>query len=161
MGFDDDFDDEPTVLELDEITKAFDDGDVTAVDSVSLSIREGELLTLLGPSGCGKTTTLRLIAGLERPDEGKIRLNGETVADSSTRSFVESENRDVGIVFQNFALFPHMTVEENIGFGLDGLPKNERQERVDEMLELVGLEQKREASPDELSGGQKQRVALA
>ncbi|MFW5929063.1 MAG: ABC transporter ATP-binding protein [Halobacteriota archaeon] len=140
-------------LELDTVTKRY--GDTTAVHDLSLDVDQGEFLTLLGPSGCGKTTTLRLIAGLERPDEGTVSIAGRRVAGED--AVVEPEDRDVGLVFQEFALFPHMTVEENVAFGLDG----EADDRVDEMLELVGLEGMRDRNPDNLSGGQRQRVALA
>jgi iron(III) transport system ATP-binding protein len=148
-----------TILELDGLTKRF--GTECAVEEFSLSVREGELLTLLGPSGCGKTTTLRLIAGLERPDDGSIRVDGERVAAGNDRSFVPPERRDVGVVFQSFALFPHLTAAENVGFGLDDLDADEREARVEELLELVGLSDHAGSEPDELSGGQKQRVALA
>ncbi|MFB6136480.1 MAG: ABC transporter ATP-binding protein [Halobacteriaceae archaeon] len=148
-------DQRPVVLELDGVTRAF--GTETAVDSLSLSVREGELLTLLGPSGCGKTTTLRMLAGLEPPDAGTIRVNGERVADGDG-ALVPAEERDVGIVFQDFALFPHLSVAENVAFGIDGGPEAER---VADLLDLVGLESHREHTPDQLSGGQQQRVALA
>jgi len=116
-----------------------------------------ELLTFLGPSGCGKTTTLRTIAGLEEPTEGQITLGDETVSGDGVRP---PEQRDVGIVFQNFALFPHLTVRENIAFGLDdGADANAA--RVDEMLDLVDLPEHGEKTPDQLSGGQKQRASLA
>jgi iron(III) transport system ATP-binding protein len=149
--------DRERVLELDGVVKEY--AAETAVDSLSLSVREGELLTLLGPSGCGKTTTLRMMAGLERPDGGAVRLGGETVADES--EFVEPENRDVGLVFQDFALFPHLTVAENVAFGLAEADEGETERRVDELLDLVDLAAHRDATPDELSGGQQQRVALA
>ena len=145
------------VLELEGVTKRF--GDETVVEGLDLSVREGELLTLLGPSGCGKTTTLRLIAGLEEPDGGEIRLRGEPVAGGD--SFVAPETRDVGIVFQEFALFPHKTAAENVAFGLHEMPREEREARVDELLDLVGLSAHRDSYPDQLSGGQQQRVALA
>ncbi|WP_438267162.1 ABC transporter ATP-binding protein [Halorussus salilacus] len=150
-------DDADRVLELDGVLKEY--GPETAVDSLSLSVREGELLTLLGPSGCGKTTTLRMMAGLERPDAGTVTLAGETVADGSRH--VSPENRDVGLVFQDFALFPHLTVAENVAFGLTDATDGEVDERVTELLDLVDLSGHREATPDELSGGQQQRVALA
>jgi len=146
-----------TVLELDGVTKAY--GDERVIDDLSLSVADGEILTLLGPSGCGKTTTLRLIAGLERPDGGVVSLDGSAVAGDG--EFVAPEQRGVGVVFQEFALFPHMTAEENIAFGLKDRPEAEREARVDEMLDLVGLDAHRESRPDELSGGQQQRVALA
>jgi iron(III) transport system ATP-binding protein len=146
-----------TVLEIDGLTKEY--AGETAVDDLSLSVRGGELLTLLGPSGCGKTTTLRTIAGLEKPTEGSVSIAGRTLADGET--FVEPELRDVGIVFQSFALFPHLTVAENIAFGLQAEDDAATAERVDELLALVGLEAHREKSPEQLSGGQQQRVALA
>ena len=145
------------VLSLSDVTKAF--GPETAVDDVSLDVRSGELLTFLGPSGCGKTTTLRTIAGLEEPTEGEISLGDEVVAGDG--SFVPPERRDVGIVFQNFALFPHLTVRENIAFGLDDADAAEAEARVDELLDLVEMVDHGEKTPDQLSGGQKQRVALA
>ena len=145
------------VLSLSDVTKAF--GPETAVDDVSLDVHSGELLTFLGPSGCGKTTTLRTIAGLEEPTEGEITLGDEVVAGDG--SFVPPERRDVGIVFQNFALFPHLTVRENIAFGLTDADADESEARVDELLELVEMVDHGEKTPDQLSGGQKQRVALA
>ncbi len=146
-----------TVLELDDVTREF--GEETAIEDLSLSVQDGELLTLLGPSGCGKTTTLRLIAGLDKPTSGTIHIAGSDVA--SNTDFVPPEDRDVGLVFQNFALFPHLSVEENIAFGIDDWSKAEREERVTNLLELVGLESHREKMPTQLSGGQQQRVALA
>ncbi|MDY6776398.1 MAG: ABC transporter ATP-binding protein [Halobacteria archaeon] len=148
-----------TVLELDGVYKEY--GDTVAVDGLTLSVHEGELLTLVGPSGGGKTTTLRLIAGLEEPDSGEVRAGGEVVANPEKGVFAEPDEREVGIVFQDFALFPHMTAEENIEFGLDGVSDDEKEKKVDRMLELVGLEDERHSTPDELSGGQKQRIALA
>lgn len=145
-----------TVLEIDGLRKSYDG--TTVIRDVSLSVHDGELLTLLGPSGCGKTTILRLIAGLERPDGGTVRLEGTTVTGNG---FVAPEERDVGVVFQEFALFPHLTARENVAFGLDDRPEDERTERVDELLELVGLTDHDEKHPEELSGGQQQRVALA
>jgi iron(III) transport system ATP-binding protein len=148
---------EEAVLKLDTASKDY--GTETAVQNLSLAVRDGELLTLLGPSGCGKTTTLRLIAGLEAPTAGEIRLDGECVAGDDR--FVDPERRDVGIVFQDFALFPHMTVAENVGFGLTDADTDERDRQVDELLELVGLSSFHDRTPDQLSGGQQQRVALA
>src|SRR6056297_3790943 len=145
------------VLSLSDVTKEF--GPETAVDGVSLDVEPGELLTFLGPSGCGKTTTLRTIAGLEEPTEGEITLGGETVAGDG--ALVPPERRDVGIVFQNFALFPHLTVRENIAFGLDDADEAAVEARVDELLDLVDMPEHGAKTPDQLSGGQKQRVALA
>ncbi|MHC3436631.1 ABC transporter ATP-binding protein [Natrialbaceae archaeon A-gly3] len=147
-----------SILEVAGVTKRF--GAETAVSELSLSVQDGEFLTFLGPSGCGKTTTLRLIAGLERPNEGRVELDGERVADAGG-TFVPPENRDIGVVFQDFALFPHMTVGENIAFGLGEWGDERADDRVTELLELVGLADKREAYPENLSGGQQQRVALA
>jgi len=146
-----------TVLELDGIAKRYGTQDV--IGDLSIAVRDGEILTLLGPSGCGKTTTLRLIAGLEKPNAGRIRLQGETV--SGDGQFVPPEDRDVGVVFQDFALFPHLTARENVAFGLQDRPEDERTDRVDELLELVGLEAHGDHYPNELSGGQQQRIALA
>jgi iron(III) transport system ATP-binding protein len=145
-----------TVLELDGIRKSY--GETQVIHDLSITVREGELLTLLGPSGCGKTTTLRLIAGLERPDAGVVRLNDEAV---SGIDFLAPEERDVGVVFQEFALFPHLNARENIAFGLQDRSEDERERRVDDLLELVGLTEHGEKIPEELSGGQQQRVALA
>jgi iron(III) transport system ATP-binding protein len=132
-------------------------GDVTAVDNIDLDIEPGSMTTLLGPSGCGKTTTLRLIAGLELPTSGRILIDGEDV---STRS---ASYRDVSMVFQSYALFPHMNVAENVGYGLkiQGVPEEEKQERVHETLASVGLEGYGRRYIDQLSGGQQQRVAVA
>lgn len=132
-----------------------------ALKCVDLDIRDNEFFTLLGPSGCGKTTLLRLIAGLERPDGGEIRLGGRVVAGPG--GFVPPEARGLGMVFQSYALWPHMTVAGNIGFGLriQGLGRAEERRRIDEALEMVGLQGYGARRPHELSGGQRQRVALA
>jgi iron(III) transport system ATP-binding protein len=140
-------------VELRSVTKRY--GAVTAVDAVSFAIEAGNLVTLLGPSGCGKTTTLRMIAGLEVPSEGTILIGGEDV----TR--LPPSARDVSMVFQSYALFPHMTVMENVAYGLAGLPKMEQREKAQEGLRLVGLEGYEKRLPSELSGGQQQRVACA
>ncbi|RQG91168.1 ABC transporter ATP-binding protein [Natrarchaeobius halalkaliphilus] len=145
------------VLELDTVAKRY--GSETVISSLSLTVRDGEILTLLGPSGCGKTTTLRLIAGLEDPNGGQIRLEDETVAGDG--QFVPPDEREVGVVFQEFALFPHLTARENVAFGLQEWTKQERESRVQELLELVGLESHGGHYPEELSGGQQQRIALA
>lgn len=132
---------------------------VAAVNDLSLEVNRGEILTILGPSGCGKTTTLRLIAGFEAPDSGTILINGIPVAGDGM--FVSPEKRNVGIVLQEFALFPHMNVRRNIAFGLRGMSKNEADERVKTMIDLTGLHGLEERFPYQLSGGQQQRVALA
>ena len=149
--------DAPAMLTLDGVTKRY--GPETAVDGIDLTVRDGELLTLLGPSGCGKTTTLRMIAGLAMPTGGRVRVGDETVA--ADGDGVPPEQRDVGMVFQEFALFPHLTVAENVGFGLDDWDADERERRVADLLDLVGLSSFADRSPENLSGGQRQRVALA
>jgi len=137
------------------LSKSF--GPVRAVESVSFRLERGQFLALLGPSGCGKTTVLRMIAGLERPDSGAIELAGRIVSDD--RTFTPPDRRRVGLVFQDYALFPHLTVAENVAYGL---PRGkERHARVSELLALVGLDGYGERYPRELSGGQQQRVALA
>jgi ABC-type Fe3+/spermidine/putrescine transport system ATPase subunit len=142
-------------VELVGVTKRY--GAVAAVDAIDLEVHPGEFLSLLGPSGCGKTTTLRLIAGFERPDEGEVRIGGRDV------SRVPPYKRDVNTVFQSYALFPHLTVLENVAYGLKqrGLGRSERRNRATEMLELVRLPGFGERKPRQLSGGQQQRVALA
>ena len=130
-----------------------------AVDDVSFGLRAGDIGVLIGPSGCGKTTLLRAVAGLEPVSGGEIRLAGELVSSSST--LVPAELRRVGMVFQDYALFPHLDVRHNVGFGIHHLPKAQRRERVAEVLELVGLAGEQQRYPHELSGGQQQRVALA
>ncbi len=144
-----------TILRLDNIYKAFDN--VPVLNGISLDIEQGEFITLLGSSGCGKTTTLRIIAGLEQADRGRVWLNGQDITEQVPNK------RDVNTVFQNYALFPHMTVEENIGYGLKikKTPKAEIEQKVKEMLALVQLEGYEKRRPDQLSGGQKQRVAIA
>jgi len=142
-------------VRLEGVRKSY--GDVVAVDGVDLEIAAGEFFTLLGPSGSGKTTTLRLIAGFERPDAGRIELHGRDV----TR--VAPYERDVNTVFQDYALFPHMTVADNVGYGLrvKGVRKTERRARVEEALQLVRLPEVGKRKPVQLSGGQRQRIALA
>ncbi len=147
------------MLEVERLTKRFGREEVAAVAGISFACAEGEILALVGPSGCGKTTTLRLIAGLERPDEGVIRLNGRTVAGPGV--LVPPEQRQVGMVFQEHALFPHLSVAQNIAFGLTGRPAGEVRARTAEMLALVGLEHLARRYPHALSGGERQRTALA
>ncbi|MBO5198467.1 MAG: ABC transporter ATP-binding protein [Lachnospiraceae bacterium] len=144
-----------SILELNHISKSF--GSTHVLTDISLSVRKGELITLLGPSGCGKTTTLRIIAGLELPDAGQVFLNGSDVTES------EPNKRNVNTVFQNYALFPHMNVADNIGYSLKlrKLPRAKIQEAVKEALALVQLSGYEKRYPSELSGGQRQRVAIA
>ena len=145
-------------LALAHVERGFDDGGPPAVADLSLTVARGEIVTLVGPSGCGKTTTLRLVAGFERPDAGEVRI-GDALVDDAKNVFVPPEQRHVGIVFQDFALFPHLTVAANVGFGLRAGPP--RAQRVREMLELVGLGEVGDRYPHQLSGGQQQRVAVA
>tara|TARA_B100001250_G_scaffold99374_1_gene83590 strand:+ start:50693 stop:51754 length:1062 start_codon:yes stop_codon:yes gene_type:complete len=144
-----------SAVELSGITKRF--GDVVAVDNVDLSIADGEFFAMLGPSGCGKTTTLRLIAGLEFPTEGSLSIFGQEVGT------LTPDKRPVNTVFQNYALFPHLTVLENVGFGLkmQGVDKETTRSRSMEMIELVQLDGLAKRKPSQMSGGQQQRVALA
>lgn len=156
-------------LHVDRVSKTF--GDTVAVREASFEVERGEIVALLGPSGCGKSTTLRVLAGFEHPDEGVVRINGETAVDDSV--WRPPERRRIGMVPQDFALFPHLSVTDNIGFGLSSghhawwrrplrlLRGVETPPRVREMLELVGLEDFGERFPHELSGGEAQRVALA
>src|SRR4051812_42461953 len=143
------------LVTFERITKRF--GAFTAVDDLTLAINEREFFALLGPSGCGKTTLLRLLAGFEMPDEGRVALEGQDLAG------VPPYRRPVNMMFQSYALFPHLSVAGNVAFGLkqDGLPKCEITARVDEMLALVQLSGLAGRKPDQLSGGQRQRVALA
>jgi putrescine transport system ATP-binding protein len=143
------------LLRIDAVVKKF--GAFRAVDRLSLDIRAGEFFALLGPSGCGKTTLLRMLAGFETPDEGRILLDGKDIAQ------VLPHQRPVNMMFQNYALFPHLSVRDNIAFGLKraGMPRAEINTRVAEMVALVRLEGLEKRKPDQLSGGQKQRVALA
>ena len=146
-------------IQVDHVTKRF--GNFTVLNDVSLHAKAGELIALLGPSGCGKTTLLRILAGLERPDQGRILLHDVEVTDQRIT------DRRVGFVFQHYALFRHMTVTENVAFGLSVLPKAQRpspdkiQKKVDELLSLVQMRAMADRYPNQLSGGQRQRVALA
>jgi iron(III) transport system ATP-binding protein len=145
------------ILRVEDVSKEY--GVEAAVEDLSFAVEDGELLTLLGPSGCGKTTTLRLLAGLEQPTTGTISIAGEQVADPTTA--LAPEDRSIGMVFQDFALFPHLTVRENIAFGISEMPEATQEARVEELLELVDMPGMGDRSPDQLSGGQQQRVALA
>jgi putrescine transport system ATP-binding protein len=148
-------DNQAIILSIEGATKRF--GPVTAVDNVSLLVRRGEFFCLLGPSGCGKTSLMRLIAGFEQPDAGRILLDGEELAGRPPHQ------RPVNMMFQSYALFPHLSVSDNVGFGLKqaGMPYVERRKRIAEMLDMLELGALGARKPDQLSGGQRQRVALA
>lgn len=144
-------------IELENLTKTFAGGSIVAVDDINLNIGPAEFVVLLGPSGCGKTTTLRCIAGLEQPDSGRISIDGEDVTHNKPK------DRDLAFVFQSIALFPHMTVRKNISFGLDmttDLPREEKEQRVQQVAEMLGIVEMLDRQPSELSGGQQQRVSL-
>ena len=145
------------VVECVGATKRY--GEVLAVDRVGLTLEPGEILSILGPSACGKTTMLRLIAGFELLDEGEVRIQGRLV--STPQNHIPPERRNVGMVFQEYALFPHLTVAQNISFGLRRVSAQERRSRLGEVLDLVRLAGLEQRYPHELSGGQQQRVALA
>ena len=140
-------------IHIDHVVKRY--GSNTIINELSLQIRHGEFFTLLGPSGCGKTTLLRMIAGFIIPDEGRLFLDKEDI------TYLPAHKRETGMVFQDYALFPHLDVARNVGFGLKHLGTRERQARVQEVLALVGLDGLQSRYPHELSGGQQQRVALA
>jgi len=145
-----------TIISINNLTKTFGDM-VVAVDNVSIDIIEGEFFALLGPSGCGKTTLLRMLAGFENPSEGRILIDGQDMVG------IQPNRRAVNMVFQSYAVFPHMTVAENVGYGLkvDGIDKAEAASRITQALSLVKLDDYDDRMPDQLSGGQRQRVALA
>lgn len=149
-----------SLLALSSVSKRYVADGAPAVDDLSFSVSPGSVLALLGPSGCGKTTTLRLIAGFESPDAGQIAVAGRPVADGPGPA-VPPEQRGVGLVFQDYALFPHLTVGDNVSFGLHRQGKRARRDRVREVLALVGLSGFEPRYPHELSGGQQQRVAVA
>ncbi|MEX0803689.1 MAG: ABC transporter ATP-binding protein [Candidatus Binatia bacterium] len=148
-----------TIIDVRQISKHYDQ--TIAVRRCDLQVASGEILALLGPSGSGKTTLLRLIAGFERPDEGRIAIGDRTVVETASSLWLSAEDRGVGMVFQDYALFPHLTVAQNVRFGLRTGSKRERQCRVDEFLQLTEMVSYAERYPHELSGGQQQRVALA
>ena len=147
------------MLKIRGLTKKFTRSGAAAVNDFSLDVERGEIVALLGESGCGKTTILRMIAGFETPTDGEIWLGDNLVC--SRYVFTEPENRGVGLVFQDYALFPHMTVLENITFGLFRMPKRQQQEKAASIMELTGLKGLEKRYPHQVSGGQKQRVALA
>ncbi|WP_025028277.1 ABC transporter ATP-binding protein [Caldalkalibacillus mannanilyticus] len=146
-------------IKIHQLTKHFTDQLQPAVDRFELEIEQGEIITLLGPSGCGKTTTLRMIAGFEQPSVGSIQIGDQLVYDMF--SFLPPEKRGIGMVFQDYALFPHLTIAKNVAFGLSKWKNSEKKQRVQEVLELVGLADFGDRYPHQLSGGQQQRVALA
>ena len=149
--------DERTALSCAGLVKRF--GDTVAVDGVDLEVARGSLTALLGPSGCGKTTVLRMVAGLLDPDAGTIDVDGRRVTGPDVA--IPPESRNIGMVFQDYALFPHLSVARNVAYGLSSLPRGERRTRTQEALELVGLQGLGDRLPTALSGGQQQRVALA
>ncbi|MBR9729396.1 ABC transporter ATP-binding protein [Shewanella intestini] len=146
-----------STLSIENVSSAYDG--TVILKQLNLALNQGEIVALLGPSGCGKTTLLRAIAGLQPVTEGRISINGNLLNGDGV--FVPSEQRDVGMIFQDYALFPHMTVAQNVLFGVRGLSKLERESRLDEMLTLVKLEGLAKRYPHELSGGQQQRVSIA
>ena len=146
-------------LEISQLEVRYPGAAQAAVQGVSLGLRAGDIGVLIGPSGCGKTTLLRAVAGLEPVSGGEIRLSGQVVSSAATQ--LAPEDRRIGMVFQDYALFPHLDVGRNVGFGIHTLPRTEREARVREVLALVGLEGSESRYPHELSGGQQQRVALA
>ncbi len=153
----------PIAVRLERLSKTYPGSTVPAVQDLSVTIAKGEVVTLLGPSGCGKTTTLRIVAGLEVPDAGDIYFGDTPIVLTDKGLFVPAEKRQIGMVFQSYAIWPHMTVEENVGFPLKvrRLPAAEIRERVATVLDLVGMSGMEKRPATNLSGGQQQRVALA
>ncbi|MDX1483687.1 MAG: ABC transporter ATP-binding protein [Alphaproteobacteria bacterium] len=156
-------DGQKVAIRLENLSKTYPGNAQKAVDGLSLEVADGEVFTLLGPSGCGKSTTLRMVAGLEEPDEGSIYFGGKPIVDPDRGIALPPDKRNVGMVFQSYAIWPHMTVEENVGFPLKArkFPSREIASRVAEVLELVGMEGMEKRPGPLLSGGQQQRVALA
>ncbi|MFM7505536.1 MAG: ABC transporter ATP-binding protein [Rubrivivax sp.] len=149
-------------LALDDVSVRYARGAArAAVDGVTLGLQAGQIGVLIGPSGCGKTSLLRAVAGLERLERGRIAIGGEALSDAAAGLHQPAEQRRIGMVFQDYALFPHLSVADNVGFGIAALPRAERETRVRRMLELVGLAHAARRAPHQLSGGQQQRVALA
>jgi iron(III) transport system ATP-binding protein len=152
-----------SALLIENLEKRFTSGARPAVDGVSFDVPPGEIVVLLGPSGCGKTTTLRCVAGLEHPTGGRISIGGRVVSEPTRGTLVSPRERDIGMVFQSYAVWPHMTVRQNVGYGLKmkRIPAAEQQTRLQELLRATKLEVQADRYPSELSGGQQQRVALA
>jgi len=150
-------------LSLDSVTVRYPRSSAShpAVDKVTLGLRQGEVGVLIGPSGCGKTSLLRAVAGLERSTAGRISVDGQALSDPAAGVHLAAEQRQIGMVFQDYALFPHLSVADNVAFGVAALPRSQRKQRVQQMLELVGLSHAAQRPPHQLSGGQQQRVALA
>ena len=148
-----------SIVEIEGLTFSYSRKEVPVINDFSFSMEKGEIVGILGQSGSGKSTILRLIAGLELPMKGIIKIASKIVVSESV--FIHPEERGVGMVFQDYALFPHMSVKDNILFGLSRMPRNERMQRLNEMLELVQMEKFEKRFPHELSGGQQQRIALA
>jgi len=146
-------------LKINDLTFAYNKKEANIVENFDLEVEKGEVVALVGASGSGKSTVLRLTAGLEIPDAGEIIISGQTAA--AANKFKAAEKREVGMVFQDYALFPHLNVEKNIAFGIDHLDKDKREARVRELLKLVNLEGFEKRYPHQLSGGQQQRIALA
>ncbi|MBM7614451.1 ABC transporter ATP-binding protein [Alkaliphilus hydrothermalis] len=146
-------------IEIKELSFRYKNSDEAIVKDFNLEISKGEIISILGESGSGKSTILRIIAGLEVPEKGLIKIKNKIIVDE--RVFIQPENRGIGMVFQDYALFPHMTVEGNVKFGLKNMSNKEKDERFEEVLSLVGLRDYKKRYPYELSGGQQQRVALA
>ncbi len=147
------------LLQVHNLSKKYDPSGPFVVDSVSFNVDSNEIFAILGPSGCGKTTTLRVLAGFENIDKGSVELHNRVIECQHTH--LSAEKRGIGFVFQEYALFPHLNVKENVGFGLSKMSRKERDARVNEMLALTGLTDFATRKPQELSGGQQQRVALA
>jgi len=148
------------IVKIDDVSKSYNKN--SAIKAISLDIEKGERVVILGPSGCGKTTLLRIVAGFIHPDQGKVIIDGNVVADNG-KCIIEPENRQVGMVFQDLALWPHMSNYKNLEFGLKAkkIPKMEMRKRIDETFEKVQMAQFKNVYPGELSGGQQQRIALA
>ncbi|MCG7344948.1 ABC transporter ATP-binding protein [Sporosarcina sp. ACRSL] len=146
-------------IDIQNLSFTYSNSSMKAINDISFTVEKGEVISILGRSGSGKSTILRIIAGLEMPNGGSFILNGKKIMD--TRTFIQPEKRGIGMVFQDYALFPHMNVEENILFGLSKMSRNDKKKRTNEVLELVELEGFEKRYPHQLSGGQQQRVALA